>query len=558
MKSRSVAVHLLSDRVDLVVLEGAVATAAKRIPITLDSDPCEWAKSVRHLGATLSSAVGEMKIEGAPAHVLYRSPTQAADLISLNVGSVGQAIEAARLSCIDSLPYSEMSSVCEATVVGRDAPGEERQIHVVAAAERDDVAGAIVTMIDEAGLKFISATPIDAAIFAKMVPAVMGRKSELHGVLYLGEQSSVFLVAGQGRLHFGRRIGLGLESLAVSLTRPIRRHAEAEAIELDLATARSILHEHGVPDRDKVVHEALGLTGVDLIPLLQPVLQRYIVELRQSIRFGLPEEERSEFAIRLTGPGCNISGVAELVGEELGAEVSSDAERETYDWSEPGGKGGELSDAIADRSVLRTLNLQPRSLAIRRRSQQLKRWLWAGAAAALVVLGFDAMRHHMTLEDARKEADALAGQCADVEALRATGEKLYGALREMNELEHLVAREVGPVVDFPACMKELSRLTPETIRFTTVRFYQADGGTHAALTGYAFDPEPGVEAEGLEEFVAALQSSRLFDNVVLGAVHIGETGDQAGRQFDVTFRGVGAPPQAVRELTAVTNQEIQP
>ena len=558
MKPRSVAVELLSDRVDLVAYEGAEPAAVRRIPITLDNDPCEWAKTVRQYGATLRAAVGEIKAEGLPAYVLYRSPTQAADLASFQVRSVAQALEAARLSCIDSLPYSEMSAVCEVVAVGRDAPSEERQTHVVAAAERDDVAGAIVRMIEDAGLKYVSATPIDAAIFAAMIPSVMSRRSDLYGCLYLGEHSSVFLVAGQGKLHFGRRIGLGLESLALSLTRPIRSDARAEPIELDLPTARNVLHEHGIPDRGTVVHEEYGLTGGDLIPLMQPVLQRFIVELRQSIRFGLPEEDREGLSIRLTGPGCHVKGVSELIGEELGAEVKSDADRPVYDWTRPGSPGGELGDAASDRRMLRRLNLQPHELAVRRRTHRLRRWLWTGAVAALAVIAFDAMRYHFRLDDARHQADALAGQCADLEALRATGERLFGALQTMNELEQLVAKETGPGIDFPACMKELSRLTPDTVRFTNVRFYKGEGKTLATITGYAFVGESGSEQTGLEEFVAALHVSPLFDDVVLGAVQMGEAGDVSGQRFDVTFQGVGSPPPALRELAAAANEEAGP
>ncbi|UCD74645.1 MAG: hypothetical protein JSV91_12755 [Phycisphaerales bacterium] len=555
MKPRSVAVELLSDRIDVVAYHRGESAAVRRLPITLDTDPGEWIKAVRHAGALLQTAVKQLGIRGLPTHVLYRSPTQVTDLTSFQVRSASQAIEAAHLSCIDSLPYSAMSAACEAAVVGRDSCSRERQTHTVVTAERDDVATAISQMIEEAGLQFVSATPMDAAIFAATVSGAMARRGELRGRLYLGEHSSMFLVVGEGKLHFGRRIGLGLMSLAGSLTRPIRRDANAEPIELDLPTARNILHEYGIPGGDAVVHQELGLTARDLIPLMQPVLQRFIVELRQSIRFGLPEEKREGLVIFLTGPGCHLKGVSELIGEELGAEVTSDADRAVYDWARPGSPGGELSDAMADRGMLKRLNLQPHALAVRQRAYRLRRWLWTGAAAALAVVAFDAMRYHLRLNDAYHVADALAVHGADIDALFATSERLRGVIDAINELDRFVARETSPGVDFPACMKELSRLTQSSIRFTAIAFHEGNDGIRGSITGYAFPTKAGSGQTRLEEFISALHLSPLFDDVVLGAVQMGEYGQATGQRFEVGFRGVSSPRPGPQDLAAAADEE---
>ena len=107
----------MPDRVDLLACRGPKALAWRRVPITLDQDPHEWAKAVRRAGATLAQAVKALELEDRPAVVVYRSPTQAVDLSSYQLRSASQAIDAATLSCTDSLPYSAMTAVCRAVVV---------------------------------------------------------------------------------------------------------------------------------------------------------------------------------------------------------------------------------------------------------------------------------------------------------------------------------------------------------------------------------------------------------------------------------------------------------
>jgi len=543
VKTKQVVVELLPGRIDVVVYDGGRRTGFNRLPITPQSDAGEWAKTVRLSGASLRSVVEQMGVSGCPATVLYRSPTQAVDLADFAVRSPGQAVEAATLSCADSLPYSALSAVCEGAIIGRDAGGPTRQMHVVVAAEREDIAEAIVQMIEEAGLKLLSSTPLDAAVMAGFIGAALREKATRQGRLYIGEHTSFFVITNAGSLLFSRRIDLGVASLAHSLTRPIWVPGHDESIELDAATARDILHRHGIPDRDVIVHEPLALPGAKLIPLLQPVLQRFIVELRQSLRFGLNEEDRTDLAIHITGPGSAIPGFVEMIGEELGVAATSAAATGDDQASPSGFTAGELADALGDQGLLRRLNLLPREVAWRRRIARLRRWLWTGAAAALVVIGVDGLRYHARVTDARVEADALASRIDDLEALQATGRKLRSALETMNELERTIAEEVGAAVDHRACLQELTRITPGTIRFTAVAFHRLSGQTMGTVTGYAFQRDGETARTDLEAFVQRLRESPLFEDVVLGNVAVGSIGSLKGQRFEATFAAVAVPAE---------------
>ncbi|MDY7107209.1 MAG: hypothetical protein SYC29_01095 [Planctomycetota bacterium] len=541
MKTRQVVVELLPGRLDVVVYDGNRRVDARQLPINPESDAGEWARLVRRSAPTVRTLIEEMNLTGSGANVLYRSPTQAVDLADFAVRSPGQAVEAATLACVDALPYSALSAVCEGAVIGRDAAGEPRRTHVLVAAEREDIAEAIVDLVEEAGLKLVSITPFDALVMAGFVSRALRDKAGRRGRLYIGEHASFFVITHAGSLLFSRRVDLGLQSLVASLTKPIWVAGRDEPIELDEATAREMLHRHGIPERGTVVDEKTGLTGGQVIPLLQPVLQRFTVELRQSLRFGLNEEDRAELAIGVSGPGLSVPGLIEMIGEELNVVASREtAPREGGEAAAPSA-ADELDDALADRRFLDQLNLLPREVARRRDAGRLRRWLWTGAAAALAVIAVDGWRYHARVNDARGEADALASQICDQEALQSTADRLRTTLGAMNELEGTIAGEIGAGVDYRALLQELSRITPRTIRFTSVSFHRLSPHTMGTLTGYAFRGEGEGKKTELQPFVQRLRESPLFEDIVLGNVTMGSIGTLQGQRFEATFTAVAVP-----------------
>ncbi len=103
MQAKTVAIELLPDRIDVAVRRGNQVVGGTRIPIALDSEPDEWARVVRGSAGLLRDVVQELGVSGAPAVVVYRSPTQAVELVSVPLRSVGQARDAAVLSGTESL-----------------------------------------------------------------------------------------------------------------------------------------------------------------------------------------------------------------------------------------------------------------------------------------------------------------------------------------------------------------------------------------------------------------------------------------------------------------------
>lgn len=552
MSAAAVAIELLSDRVDVAVIGGGGVTSSKRVPLELMSDPTAWAKGVRAAGSKLKEVVQELGAEGARARILYRSPAQAVDLASLALRTPKQACAAAMLPAAESLPYGLTSAIMNAVAIGRDAGGPDRRWHVVVAAERMDIIRALIEMVESAGLVFDTATPLDAAILAGVVRRALSYAGPQHGWLHFGMHSSVFVLGGSGRVSFVRSIALGTETIVQALTRPIRMPDE-NPITLPHETAQKIFYQHGVPETDDELEESLHLTRRHIMPQIQPVLQRYVVELRQSLRFGLPEEDRKAIEITVSGPGSTIPGLVELIAWELKLKFSTDQRYAGYDFHAPAGNGSELCDALENKRFLDEINLQPAEAATRRQAARLRRWLWTGAAAALAFVGLDAFQTASRLSDAREQADGLKIAATEAMGMTETHKKLVAAASALHELEQTIAAEVGAGVDMRAVLQELSRLTPESIKLNSLRFTRESTGVLARVYGRAIEVDKSTGQTQVEAFITALKESPLFQDANLRNVERGSFAEGNGERFEASIQAVLAPD--VSEIRVATGEE---
>lgn len=562
MKPKIVAIGVLADRLDILECQGERVLSSRRVPVTVDSnptDPLGWAKSVRAAASLLKDVVEEMGLVGRRAYVVYRSPTETADYVSLKLSSSAQAREAALLGCSDKLGFPVDQAVVDAAVIGRDAASADmRQTHLVVTAERDDHATALATLVTDAGLKFVSATPVDAAVMARLAGGALKRRApgEHTGLLYIGERRSFFLIVNDGSLVFARPIGLGIEALVTSLTRPLRAMDGQAPVELNVETARAILHKFGFPKREEIVHPELGVTGGQLIPLLQPVLQRYIVELRQSLRFGLPEEERQSVTVQFTGPGSSIPGFAELVSKELGLKIDIDPKYAEFDGVQVGAAGSELVDAVADVSLLSKLNLQPRAIARRVEAKRFRRFLWTGAAAALAWVATDAFQSQSRVADLRRETESLTARAEELQSMQVAGKKLMEAIDAMKLLDTTIASEMGSTVNFRAALFEISKIVPTSVRLTDIKFTSTDGRTVGSIAGYAYQDESAGRKTQLESFISQLRTSPLFDDVSLHNVQMSDTKIAAAQTFEVSLICVTGPGKDSPLTTVAAATEV--
>jgi Tfp pilus assembly PilM family ATPase len=541
VKNKMIAIGVAANRIDILSCQGDGVVASRRIVLSLDADGEQWRERLTEAVKPVQNALKDMRAEGAAAMVFYRSPTELADYATLQFKSASEAKQAAILGCADSLSCPLDQAVSEAYVLSRDVTAGRAQTHLVVAADRDENIHALTNFVEECGLKFAGATPIDAVIMVKVARQALREAKEPTGYLYIGERRSFFVIASHGTLMFARPISLGLDALTQALTRPIRSAAGGDPIELTIDIARDILHQHGFAKRSQVVYEPLGLIAGQILPSLQPVVQRFIVELRQSLRFGLPESKRQSVNLRLMGPGSTIPGFGAIIAEEIQAVVTPDDSYSKFDPAKPDSLGSELRDAARSRRIFPYLLLQPQMIARALQNTRIRRWLWVGAAAALGLVALDAFRFHEKVQFARAEADRIEASAAESKSLQEAAAKLVERFDAIEGLENTIAAETAAQIDLQACLQEIGLLTPPSVRLTSVSFSQVEEKVVGAITGYAFDDRTPSARPPLESYINELRRSPLFQDVLLANVQMSTLEDQPGKRFEASFTGVRSP-----------------
>ena len=286
------------------------------------------------------------------------------------------------------------------------------------------------------------------------------------------------------------------------------------------------------------------------MPQMQPVLQRYIVELRQSLRFGLAEEERHAIEITVSGPGSTVPGLSELIAWELNLKLATDPRYAGYDFLAPAGDGSELHDALGNTQFLDRMNLQPEEAAMRREAGRLRRWLWTGAAAAVAVIALDAAQVGSKLTDARQRADALQIAATEAVGMQNTHKRLLEAGAALNELERTIAAEAGAGVNMRAILQELSRLTPASIKLNSLRFARKGDKVTARLHGRAIEVDTVTGQTEVGTFITALKKSSLFRDANLRDVERGAFAEGNGERFEASFQAVLAPDTSAIQVAS--------
>ena len=545
MKRANVIIAIEPGRLEIIA---PARSLTKRFDISASDDPSQWLATLAEIKPAFTEWTEQNNLTGSRAVVVYRSHTQAVDVVSTPNArgafvSRGEAMETARLGCTNALPYSPVEAICEATVAGHDRVGDARQTHVVVVAERNDVSAAIIAFLESAEYCVASITPFDGITLTRLVGRAIDESHGLQGWLHVGEQNSFFVLVHDGAILFQRHIDVGIESMITAMTRPILTAQREHPIELSRDDAHQILFEHGVPDFDVLIREDLDLYGKQILPVLRPVLQRMTVELRQSLRFGLKDHSRGELELVLTGQGSTMPRLCEVLSAEMELSVSTDS---------TAGQG-EIEFIRQSMPLLNALNVMPIERVMRREKQTLRRCLFAGVFAAMTLMGIDGVQMQQKIEQLRAQVSLVETGADDAEAMELTRDRLSRALAAMSDLESRIDTTVGFHVNHRACLQELSLIASNAVRLDEIQFTLNEGVTHCRLRGMASRANTDEKRTALEAFVQRIKSSPLFMDVALKGVRVDHSDvEGSGEAFEIECVAVDIPPH--RAIAAVMEQ----
>lgn len=556
--ARSPAVFVISPGQVEVSTGGQARSTVARLPIALPESGSLWPAAVRALSDMLGPWVAQRGLAGRRAVVLYDNPTVATRLSSLPGLSDRQACAAARLAALGSLGAGESTALADACEVARDLRGEAPRRHLLAAADRRAALEAVDELFERAGLTLECVLPVEAVLIASLLRDAGDSNDVAHGRLFVGSRQSWLVVSGAGSLLLFRPIGLGLGQLVDVLTRPISLSGSRADFSLTRERAARLLETHGIPEREQVLDASCGLLGQHVLPLLQPILQRLVVELKQSLRFGLMEAQRRELRLSLCGPGAAVRGLASIIGDAVEAPVQvepSDAARGADAAFEFGLEG----DAIL-RVLPRCPNLLPPRAVARHAVRRFNRAAWAGLAVAAALLAADAQRMDRLIASERQTVNDLSARLDDSQRRAEQAVEARARDAAFRRVRNAVVAAAG-TPDLAALLREAALLAGSEIRLIRVDFdgrtmeraFDADGPTsELTLEGYALGP--GSETL-VADFVDALQRSTLVESASIGSVARVEIDGRAARRFQVRLAPLAAGRGAGRGLVSAGGEE---
>ncbi|MCB9847842.1 MAG: PilN domain-containing protein [Phycisphaeraceae bacterium] len=517
----------------------------------VELDPTDWRQAweegLSSFDGPLSAIIEQLDAKGATADVAYRSPTSFAEIISVPVTGAA-AIGAVKLALADHVgfaldvnPYAIESL---SKIEGKNAKGAM----ALAIADNASASQVLAGWLGRAGCELACACPASGL---SLVSAV--REAASHGAgavsarLYLDRRLCVLTVASAGAVRMVRRIEIGFEDLVTSITRPIvRRDADGESITLARRQAGLILCGAGIPRFNDPVEPELGLTGRDLLPLLQPALQRLAIEIKQSFRFELSDEERGAIELRCTGPFGAMPGLAQSLNELI--EINAVSE-------------GTLDPAIIEAPFL---NDDDRPLALARcarsnpivaeqvlGAQRLASFRFgarAGAVAAALTLLATALVTSSQIRAERRAARSLDAAVAQVDEIIALNQSILTQSDTLAATHRRMSETIGKSTRWYAPLAALPGLIPDSVSLVEVGGADRSekGPARLEITGVAGDSDGGDAQAALNEFIRALNDCPLVESVDLGTTNrVSASSDSGAMRFSVVINLVPTPRRTV-------------
>lgn len=522
-----------------------------------------WPGPLGPRGGALANMVDELGLRGREAVITYQAPTAVAGVFGcpINAGPAGAARAGElALSELVGQPLTGQPHGLETLWTdGEDAgaePGTPAQRHTLGVFDKRTSAEAVCAWAAAAGLRPLVLAPAEAA---SMRMAVEGAREDSPGAtvtVWIGEHASVLAASSGRRLLFVRTLGIGAESLVEALGRPMRVRSDEprEPVSLSPAEARALLYRVGVPMPGDVVDQARGLMGSSVLPVLQPVLQRLAVELKQSIRFGLPEGLRDGASLRLGGSGGLVPGLGEVLAKQIVAPLAV-----AKDLGLRLAPVGDVPVVLPGVESGESINLVPASFAQRDAAQRGRTGLRIGLVACAALIGFSGLSSWFSLRQERAAYEALTAQdpiMVEAARLQALADQATAA---WNGMRTRVAGEVGLAPPIAHVLALIADAMPAEMALRSIELKEptrlgvknnAPGSSSTlVLTGEVRETAGTDLAQTIRQFSDALAATPLVNAVRLGTTQRAEQDGRPVSRFELTLSVVNLPASSLASVT---------
>lgn len=538
MKNRRVILEISPSRLELAAVRGRHVQAWSVVRFERSAWPNDFEATIAGYAAPLAEFVTQHGLMGCEALVICRTASGVVQTSTAGRNVVAASAEAAaRLAVSTSIETGCEPEDAEAVCIFQDS-GAAGQRHMLAYGDSDQSLQVIETLLDRCELRPAGVIPLDAVASVEAVKLLQESTVGATAALWIGDHSSVLAVGIDGNTRFVRPVGVGIETLVDALTRPLRRSGESNAsICLPRPEARRLLTQIGFPAPNEEIPGLEGFNGEAVLPLLQPLVQRIGLEVKQSLRYATAAENRSTVAIRVRGPGATIRGLADAIARSTGMTAEAAAAAPSTDSSVCGGI--EASVRLGALPPLCT-----RVARGERSSRRVRQAVLAGVAAALCFIGYEWVETSTQIHQLRTQGEAARQVQAQRQQL---ADALERALRDMQTLQGVrerVLHSVGNGADPAGFLAGLGAAMPQDIRLSGVEMQSEAQGPRATVRG-KLALRPGLDAGGaIRTFVSSLSELPIVSQARLGrSARVTENG-KLHQSFEVNLELTPLPASA--------------
>jgi hypothetical protein len=409
---------------------------------------------------------------------------------------------------------------------------------VLTLTDRDQDTAKIFAWISRCGGRLEAVVPEVSTVMRSAVDRVAA-SSVVETCCYIGPYWSAIACGSAEGLLLVRAFEFGYRNLSDVFLRAMSGGAPAE----DANAGEVALFEHGLPFKASQIDPELRAR---VLPLVAPVLQRFCVEIKQTLRFGVPAEQLPS-AITIEGPGAAIAHIAPALTEAINMHVRPSPCVEGARPLEPFGPGTLESDWFAHTA--RGIRMVPPAAIEQRGLDLINRGLLVGVVAGAAVLGLE----FASVRAADRSLDPEFERHAASLAALSREEDVRGRIGELAELAAGYARSVSdaslPGVDWRAVLTLVAESTGDDIFIDEIEARTTPEGGELRLRGTAEAGSDADASDAVAGIVQRFQRSPLVLEVQLGATSRDQRGDDtAVRTFALTLRVRPSTPEHLEIL----------
>ncbi len=498
----------------------------------------------RPFDAWLARSAADLGLTRTPRVEIFTSGTGMRTDIFQAAGPERSALGIAHATMAEQFELGDgLYQVAVCRLEGRPDP-ESKAARYFACAETDAVLDRMAAFAERAGFRCVGISSL-AQSHAKKVSRMVSEQPRL--VCDLGEHESIVALGEGGAVPLFRPFSVGVAAFVDAYNRVL----EQAAVEEPLARAREYVFRFGVPGRDQKLDETTGLTGRDVLPVLQPVIQRLAVEIKNTVRFGLEGRDPETLRVEMTGLASRVPGITDVLSSLLDTEIVGEDRPTGGDNTTPPA----CTDSVeppqpGDNTLI------PLRLIRKNEHRRINTMMKFGAVAAALALGVEALLTWGEIRDTSAELAALSPRIEAVRSFNVQSTLAERLARELDTVRIAIDERIGHVGPWAAALNSIASSLPENVNLRDCRGFRESNALWYRLSGEV--ELASSEDRTLGTMLDTLEKNAMIDMVELESARVEKRQDAAVQRFVIRLRLVSrpaAPDDVVLAATAESPDE---